>query len=214
MASSAKMEKSFLRTSALELAKRSTKGVAVYPILALIEAWSGRIVDDHWSLTIGAIAFLAIAGAMRFSYAMDFEGRYKRVGEKAVFEFTVLTLAQSLTAGLLVAAIIHKYGVSRETALALLFGSGICAAGTSSLAPRPAVHLIFLASIMLPVFVSGLASTGIDEAPFLLAVVIFTAFMVREGSQAGAGYRELIVGRVALEEAAKELETLRGMRGP
>ena len=183
----------------------------IYPILALLEAVSGRIVHDYWNWTIGAIAILGAAGLARYVFAAQFEGRFENVGDRAVAEFTALTLSQSLVAGVLVAFIIVHYGPSRESALALLFGAGICAGGTSSLAPRPGVHRIFLASVIVPTILGGLLGPGAVELPFLLALLVFSAFLIREGIEAGRAYRALVIGRLELQEAAEEVDSLRGI---
>jgi len=204
-----KIERTYDRLSAMELARRSSKGVAVYPVLAILEIASGRIHVDAWQLSVAAVVFLTLAGLLRFLHAAAFANRFERLGERAVTEFTLLTMTQSLAAGLLIAAIIIEYGSSREAALALLFGAGICAGGTSSLAPRPSVHRLFLASIVVPVIVGGLVGAGVTEVPFLVALVVFAAFLMREGTEAGRAYRDLVTGRIALEEADSEVQSLR-----
>ena len=118
---------------------------------------------------------------------------------------------QSLTVSAAGSATIFHYGAGAETFLVLIFSAGASAAGTSTLAARPRVHQFFLFCVQAPLFVASLISGGIDIMLFLAAWLIFTAFLVREGIEAGRAYQQLFHRTCDVEDALGEIRTLRGI---
>ncbi len=190
-----------LRTSAMELARRSLKGNFVYPILGLIAVTGTHVAGDHAAACGAGVALLALLGGLRFFHARGFEARYDRIGERAVREFLVLTALLSAAFSILGAAIICHYGTSQEALLAFVFCAGTSAAGTSSLSVRRPVHLTFLACIHTPLYVAAYAVWGIQEIHLLAGFAVFTIFLARDGKFAREAYHGLIAAQEEAERA-------------
>jgi len=204
-------DKHYARVSALEIARRSAKGAPLFPITALITILSTQISDDFpvvaASLVLG---LLGLAGA-RVGYAWKIESAYDRFGEGAVRIFVTLMAFQTLLASVAGAVAIVHYGVGPEAFLVSIFAAGASAAATSNLSPRRRVHQFFLACIQVPLFIAVLLSGGIDAPLFLAGFLVFTAFLIREGIEAERTFRNLVERTLEVEEALREIRTLRGI---
>ena len=84
------------RESALELARRSVPGALVYTLISLIMLVGTPIYGHYGAWSMLAAVALVMMGVARLVFALGFEQRYDRLGEKAVLQFNVLTALQSL----------------------------------------------------------------------------------------------------------------------
>ena len=197
--------------SALELGRRSVHGPAAYPVLALFTVLGTPLRTEHPGVSAFVVAMLTVLAVARISFGRGFEARYDQVGERAGREFTILLLMQCSVVSFSSAAVVAHYGAASQSLIALLFCVSAAAAGTSSLATRPAIHRIFLAVIMVPIgfaLIPGLGQTGVV---LLLGTLVLAVFYVREGYAASLAYRGLVTAQLDLVDAVQQVKTLHGI---
>ncbi len=176
------------QASALELGRRSLLGAPVYVLISLIMLIGTPILMDYgwWAATEATL--LILMGVVRVWFALGFEERYERIGEKAVIQFSVLTALQSLALGVLAAMVIHKYWASQEIVLTIVLSAGVIAASTSALSVRRSAHLIFLVCVLGPFGYSVFLVGGPFKAALILGYLLLMAFLVQDGGQAKKTY--------------------------
>ncbi len=183
------------QASALELARRSLLGAPVYAVVSLIVLLSTPIVADYFWWAAMEASLLVLLGGIRIWFALGFEHRYERVGERAVFEFSILTALQSLTLGVLAARVVFQYWATQEVVLTVVLAAGCIAAGTSALSVRRSAHLIFLACVLAPLCFSVYLVGGPTKALLILGFLLLMAFLVQDGGQARRIYLQQLKDR-------------------
>ena len=214
------------RESALELARRSLLGAPVYTIISLVMLAGSPMALEYGLWTIAEVTLLVLMGAIRIWFALGFERRYDKVGEKAVSQFSILTALQSLTLGILSAMVIWQYWAAREVVLTIVLSAGCIAAGTSALSVRRSAQLIFLACVLVPLGFAVYLVGGLAAAALITGFLSLMAFLVQDGGQAKRSYlkhlkehydEKILRRRAALELHAKQeliKEIGHGVRAP
>ena len=180
------------KQSALELARRSMLGAPVYSLISLIIfIGTPTFLEYGWWAAAEAV-LLVLLGALRVWFARTFEKRYEKLGEKAVFQFNILTALQSLTLGILAAVAIYKYWASHDVVLTIVLSAGCIAAGTSALSVRRSAHVIFLACVLIPLGISLFLIGGLAKALLVTGFLALMAFLVQDGGQARRTNLQLI----------------------
>jgi PAS domain S-box-containing protein len=180
------------RVSALELARRSLLGAPVYAVISLIMLVGTPILMDYgwWAITEATV--LIQMGVVRVWFALTFEQRYERIGERAVLQFSILTALQSLALGVLAGMVIYRYWASQEIVLTIVLSAGVIAASTSALAVRRSAHLIFLACVLGPFGYAVYLVGGLTKAVLVLGYLVLMAFLVQDSGQARRSYIQRI----------------------
>ncbi len=169
------------RNSALEIGRRFVLGMPFYFVMGMVVVLGTPILSDFpvWAgalaISLGALLIVTIR------LCFGFEHRYNRSGEVAVKQFTILLVVQCLIWAALVVMIIVQYGLSNEAALTLFITAGFSAGGVRYLAVRPRIVLIYLAVLHGPIFIAVLLVDGMAQLPYLIAIVAYTAFLIKEG---------------------------------
>lgn len=201
------------RASALELARRSLLGAPVYTIISLIMLAGTPMLMDYGQWAAIEAFLLIMLGVVRVWFALSFERRYDKVGERAVSQFSVLTALQSLTLGVLSGMVIWQYWAAQEVILTIVLSAGCIAAGTSALSVRRSAHLIFLVCVLAPFGIAVYAVGGLAQAGLIVGFLSLMAFLVQDGGQAKKAYfqrlkehygEEIARRRSALEIQAKQ----------
>ena len=183
----------------------------MYAVVALFLVLGTPLRIDYPGVSVTVLLLLAALAAVRVWFARGFETRYDQMGERATRQFTILLLAQSSIFSVSSAAIVLRYETAPHSILAVLFCAAAAAAGTSSLASRPAIHQSFVVAVMGPmalVLVPGLGQPGVV---LLLGTVVLSAFYLREGRLASQAYRGLVMAQLDLIDAAQQIKTLHGI---
>ena len=170
------------RSSALEIGRRFVLGMPFYFVMGMVVVLGTPILSDIpvWA---GALAVsLGVLLIVTIRLCFGFEHRYNRSGEVAVKHFTILLVVQCLIWAALVVMIIVQYGLSTEAALTLFITAGFSAGGVRFLAVRPRIVLIYLAVLHGPIFIAVMLAGGVAQLPFLIAIVAYTAFLIKEGT--------------------------------
>ncbi len=172
------------QASALELVRRSLFGAPVYTVVSLIMLAGTPMLMDFGVWSVVEIVALVMLGVVRVWFALGFPERYKKVGERAVFQFSVLTALQSLTLGVLSGIVIWQYWATEEVVLTIVLAAGCIAAGTSALSVRRSAHFIFLACVLAPFGIAVLLVGGLAKALLIIGFLSLMAFLVQDGGQA------------------------------
>ncbi len=182
------LETYLAESSARELARRSLIGAPVYTVISLIVLVGTPLVMDYGWFSVVEALLLIMLGGVRVWFALGFDARYERIGEKAVVQLSILTALQSLPLGVLTAMVIWQYWAAQEVILTIVLATGCVAAGTSALSVRRSAHIIFLACVLVPfgfaVFVVG----GPAKAMLILGFLSLMAFLVQDGGHAKSVY--------------------------
>jgi len=198
------------RESALELARRSLVGAPVYTVISLIMLVGTPMALDYGNWAVAEVILLFSLGAVRVWFALGFERRYDRVGEKAVSQFSILTALQSLTLGILSAMVIWQYWAAREVVLTIVLSAGCIAAGTSALSVRRSAQMIFLACVLVPLGIAVYLVGGLVAATLITGFLALMAFLVQDGGQAKSTYFKHLEGhyrdRILRRRSALELK--------
>ena len=201
------------KESALELARRSLLGAPVYTFISLIMLAGTPMAMKYGPWAISEFVLLIMLGVVRVWFALGFERRYDRVGEKAVYQFSILTALQSLTLGILSAMVIWQYWAAKEVVLTIVLSAGCIAAGTSALSVRRSAQLIFLACVLAPFGIAVYLVGGLAPAALIVGFLSLMAFLVQDGGQAKSMYFKRLTEhyeenisqrRIALELQAKQ----------
>lgn len=201
------------RVSALDLARRSLVGAPVYAVISLILLAGTPILTKYgwWAVLEGGL--LLTLAVIRILFALGFEERYDRIGEKAVLQFSILTALQSLALGVLTAIVLWYYWNSQQSVLTIVLSAGCIAAGTSALAIRKSARAIFLVCVLAPLGIAIYIVGGLAMALLILGFLVLMAFLVQDGGEARRTYldkfrehyRDLANRhRIALEDHAKK----------
>jgi len=172
------------QASALELARRSIFGALVYTVVSLIMLAGTPMLMDYGIWSVVEMASLVMLGVVRTWFAFGFEERYKKIGERAVTQFSILTALQSLTLGVLSGMVIWQYWATREVVLTIVLAAGCIAAGTSALSVRRSAHFIFLGCVLAPFGIAVLLVGGLAKALLIVGFLSLMAFLVQDGGQA------------------------------
>ncbi len=200
------------KASALELARRSLLGAPVYTVISLIMLVGTPMLMDYGWWSLGEIVLLIMLGVIRVWFALDFAGRYEKVGERAVIEFSIMTAIQSLTLGVLAAMVLWQYWAAEEVMLTIVLSAGCIAAGTSALSVRRSAQFIFLGCVLIPFGIAVMVVGGITKALLIVGFLSLMAFLVQDGGQARStylrslrdGYTEMLNRRrIAMESKAR-----------
>lgn len=200
------------RASANELARRSLLGAPVYTIISLIMLTGTPLLIKYgWWSAVEAL-LLIMLGGVRIWFALGFKDRYDRIGEKAVLQFSILTVLQSLTLGVLTAMVIVQHWAAQEIIMTVVLLAGFIAARTSALSVRRSAHFIFLACVLVPVGLAVFMVGGLAKAALIVGFLLLMAFLVQDGGQARHDYakrlkehyeEQLNQRRIAIEFQAK-----------
>jgi len=172
------------QASALELARRSLFGAPVYTVVSLIMLVGTPMLMDYGVWSVVEMVSLIMLGAVRVWFAIGFPKHYRKIGERAVLQFSVLTALQSLTLGILSGIVIWQYWATKEVVLTIVLAAGCIAAGTSALSVRRSAHLIFLACVLAPFGIAVLLVGGVAKAMLIVGFLSLMAFLVQDGGQA------------------------------
>jgi signal transduction histidine kinase/ActR/RegA family two-component response regulator len=172
------------RVSALELARRSLLGAPVYTVISLIMLAGTPMLMDYGIWASLEAVLLIMLGGVRVWFALGFERRYDKIGERAVGQFSVLTALQSLTLGIMSAMIIWQYWATQQAILTIVLSAGCIAAGTSALSVRRSAHLIFLACVLAPFGIGVYLVAGLAQATLITGFLSLMALLVQDGGQA------------------------------
>ncbi len=201
------------RESALELARRSLLGAPVYTIISLIMLAGTPMLKDYRGWAVAEVILLVLLGVVRVWFALGFEQRYDRIGERAVNQFSAMTALHSLTLGVLSAMVIWQYWEVSEVVLTIVLSAGCIAAGTSAMSVRRSAQLIFLICILVPFGVSVFLVGGLARALFIVGFLSLMAFLVQDGGQAKRAYikslKEHYGEKIFRRRAALELQAKR-----
>jgi len=178
------------RESALELARRSMLGAPVYSLISLIMLVGTPAYSNYglWSL-LEAFTLL-LMGVVRVAFAWGFEGRYDRIGERAVLQFNILTALQSLVLGVLAAIVLYLHWQTREIVLTIVLSAGVIAASTSAMSVRSSAHLIFMICVLGPLAGGVYLAGGAFKAVLIIGYLSLMAFLVQDGGQARRNYTD------------------------
>ena len=127
---------------------------------------------------------MIMLGAVRVWFALGFEQRYEKIGERAVGQFSILTGVQSLTLGFLSAMIIWQYWATPQAIITIVLSAGCIVAGTSALSVRRGAQLIFLACVLVPFGVAIYLVAGLTQAMLIIGFLSLMALLVQDGGQA------------------------------
>ena len=159
---------------------------------------------------IAEFVLLIMLGAVRVWFALSFERRYDLVGEKAVYQFSVLTALQSLTLGVLSAMVIWQYWAAKEVVLTIVLSAGCIAAGTSAMSVRRSAQLIFLACVLAPFGIAVYLVGGLAPAALIIGFLSLMAFLVQDGGLAKSVYftrlKEHYEEKISLRRTTLELQ--------
>lgn len=172
------------RASALELARRSFLGAPVYTIISLIMLAGTPMLMDYGVWAAAEAILLIMLGAVRVWFALGFEQRYEKIGERAVGQFSILTGIQSLTLGFLSAMITWQYWASPQATITIVLSAGCIVAGTSAMSVRRGAQLIFLACVLVPFGVAVYLVAGLTQAMLIIGFLSLMALLVQDGGQA------------------------------
>ena len=111
------------KSSATELARRSLVGAPVYSIISLIMVFGTPFLRENTWLVITEAVTLILLGLVRVLFALNFNERYERLGEKAVIQFSVLTAIQSLSLGVLAGIVVWQYWATQEVMLTIVLAA-------------------------------------------------------------------------------------------
>ena len=176
--------KAFLaRASALELARRSEFGAPVFVVISLIMLMGTPISQDFgWLIYVEALT-LILLGVIRVAFARRFEAHYDRVGETAVFQFSILAALQSLALGVIAGVVIWNYWATQEIVLTITLSAGCIAAGTSALSIRQSARIIFLVCILAPFGIAVYLVGGLAKCLLIIGFLVLMAFLVQDGGR-------------------------------
>ena len=200
------------KASAIELARRSLLGGPVYTIISLIMLAGTPMLRSYGNWAFSEVALLVMLGGIRVWFALGFERRYEKSGEKAVIQFNILTAIQSLTLGVMAAMVIWQYWAVQEVMLTIALSAGCVAAGTSALSVRHSAQIIFMACVLVPFGLAVWFVGGPIKAMLIIGFLMLMAFLVQDGGQARSayfrhlkdGYTEMINHRrLAVESQAR-----------
>ena len=200
------LEAYLARNSALELGRRFVLGMPFYFVMGMVVVLGTPILSDVpvWAGVLAISLGVLLIVCIRLCF--DFERRYNRSGEVAVTQFTILLIAQCLIWAALVVMIILQYGLSSEAALALFITAGFSAGGVRYLAVRPRIVWIYLAVMHVPIFMAVLLVGGIALLPYLVAIVAYTAFLVKEGMHINRSYVQHLRDQLDLEALVRKAD--------
>ena len=178
------LEKYLERYSALELARRSLIGAPVFAVISLVMLVGTPFFSEYgWAVSLEAFLIVALS-VIRISFARGFESRYDRIGERAVFQFNLLTALQSLVLGVIAGVTIWHYWSSKEIVLTIALCAACVAAGTSALSVRRSARAIFLLCILLPFGISVWMVGGPMKALLIVGFLVLMAYLVQDGGTA------------------------------
>ena len=194
------------RNSALEIGRRFVLGMPFYFVMGMVVVLGTPILSDVpvWA---GALAVsLGVLLIVTVRLCFGFERRYNRSGEVAVKHFTILLVVQCLIWSALVVMIIVQFGFSSEAALTLFITAGFSAGGVRYLAVRPRIVLIYLAVLHGPIFIAVMLVGGLAQLPYLIAIVAYTAFLIKEGTHTYRLYVQNLRDKLDLEVLVRKAD--------
>lgn len=183
-----KIEAHLKQASALEMVRRSFLGAPVFAVISLVILVRAPLFMDYGFWTVLGGVFLVMLAASRVWFALGFKQRYKRIGEKAVVQFNILTILQSITLSLLAAIIIYEYWAVQEIVLTFVLSAMCIAAGTSATSVRRSAHLIFLICVLGPFSVAVFLIGGLGDTLLILGFLVLMTFLVQDGGQVRRAY--------------------------
>jgi len=188
-----------------DLARRSLSASLAPFLLFLTLGLFTPYFKDHAATATAYATCLAVLGIARRNWSLVFERQYAAKPERWRFWFATGVLASATCWSSLAIMTIVLYGGQWTTWFVLLLTAGISAGVTVSLSPRKALLDMYLLLLLFPAgFVSALQVNEEGRA-FAVAILLFLAFLERQGKSLSKQYWKSITDHVQLEQQGLEL---------
>ncbi len=192
------------------LARQSVPGLLIHGVLVSILLGTTSVAR---AFPVGATAafgavFLVGLARLTVARAVDPLGQARPVAWRNLFR--VLTILASSTWGLTAAALIASRGFGQDTWLVVIALAGVAAGGVSSLSGDYPLVRAHVASLLLPVMITGAVSAdSMQIVGFELLMGAFVVFLLVQGSHGSATLGNAMATRRILERQADALEQAR-----
>lgn len=191
------------RELALTLAKRSPDGSLASPIMLLVVILSTRLAIEHRSVAWTCFFSLLSFSAGRYLFTRKALDSDLEQRERYLSFFRLYTAGMGASWGLVTSYAIHWDSYHWTALFTLLVSSGICAGGTTALAPDLASLKIFLCSIMLP---TTIAAALVGNYPISFVTLAFVLFLSSQGKRQNRWLSDGIENQLKLHQKTLELE--------
>ncbi|MGH1342335.1 MAG: ATP-binding protein [Nannocystales bacterium] len=205
------LEKQLTAASNQALLERCVQGSIFYPVLMLIALLATDWSTEHVGASAAVLGVMLAAATVRFVYLRRLLKTPSSYLERLPSLLVPALFAPSLCVGLFTAATLHLFGITSFSAMpAVLVAMGMAAGGTSALAMKPRIHLVFLGTLLVPIGLAAFALGAKSGISVGLFTVLLVVFLRREGQAAHADFVGLVDREFALHEVVAELKAKQG----
>ena len=186
----------------VELARRSKGAMLPYPVLALLAIFSTPLHREHPWISYSFVGLFGLGAVLR----LIFIGKYHEFHDRAPWARRVFDLGAVCMGamwGVFGAFTLYAYGVSWPSFLMLIYTAGIAAGGTSTLCVRLLTHRCYLAALLLPIIAMAASGHVHDGAAVVVAMLVYSAFLLFLGSQLHQQYWQGLAGKEELRIASE-----------
>ena len=165
-----------------ELAASGSPGaLLVYPLVAMVTAVAGEILQNHPFWVVGEVSALLAIGAFRYRLGRRLLAApvHEIAAAKRAYGSSILVTAWIWSG--YTALTVLNYGRSWTGLLSLLVTFAIVAASTANLVSDPRLMRVYVLLMIVPSSISLAAHGGLSELLTSLMLLVFCAFMINIG---------------------------------
>ena len=192
-----------------DLAAKGHLGAVMYTLIWLLVMMVSPLTEEWPKVTYTVLFFLALTGAVRGYYGINFEKLYAKNPKRWLFIYASMVQGTAITIGLASGFTLWFYTLEMTGYLVTFALGGLVAGGTVSLSTHLSIQRVFIFVMLLPVIIASIFLD--DVAAYTLAgIFVFDIiYLAIVGKRSNAEYMSAITANRLLSERADELEQAR-----